>query len=265
MPWGRLDDHYDENPKIAGLSDRAFRADIEGICYANRNLTDGFLPQAVVDRRWKRATAELVAARRWEPAEGGYRIHDALEYSPSRADVEAKRRSERERKSRHGGAESERNPDPRDLPPSPKPIPSLTALSPSPNPKPGPAPIALRARDEAWEVLCEVTSVQTEDLSAERRKALNGMLASLKRRGGTADEIRRRAGNWGWDVPLTPEGLVKRWAELEHDRRVTKQGRVATADRILAHAVEEAERNGQAASQGDRGVPRGSLPSPRLG
>ena len=52
----------DEHPKIIGLSDAAFRAIIEGTFYARRMLTDGFLDERVVLRRWGQGVADELSS-----------------------------------------------------------------------------------------------------------------------------------------------------------------------------------------------------------
>lgn len=89
MTWIKIDDRMPEHPKIAGLRDRAFRAHVEALCYCAGSLTDGFIPEAVAKRRrWIPSSAELVGARLWESAEGGWRIHDYLEHQRSRERAE---------------------------------------------------------------------------------------------------------------------------------------------------------------------------------
>lgn len=95
-----------------------------------------------------------------------------------------------------------------------------------------------RARDLVFEAFCEVTNLDWHDLSKSRRTEVNGMLASIKRSNGNdPDEIRRRAGNWPWDVAITPEGLTKRWAELG---TVRTNGKASPAQSLAAqaHALE---------------------------
>jgi hypothetical protein len=87
MTWVQIDDAMDEHPKILALSHAAFRAHIEALCFANRRLTDGFVPHTIGRRRGKRAADELVTAGVWEPADGGYRIHDYGDYQLSRDEV----------------------------------------------------------------------------------------------------------------------------------------------------------------------------------
>lgn len=88
MPWVKLDDGFADNLKVGGLSDRAFRAHVEALCYCARNLTDGLISTPYVKRmRWTRQATELQSAKLWDVDPEGYRIHDYLLYNPSRAQV----------------------------------------------------------------------------------------------------------------------------------------------------------------------------------
>ena len=89
MVWVKLDDAYDEHPKIIGLSDKAFRAHVSAMCYCGRNLTDGLVPKAKIPRR---VAAELEEAGLIHCENKGYRLHDWLEHNPSADEVEEKRR-----------------------------------------------------------------------------------------------------------------------------------------------------------------------------
>jgi len=86
---------------------------VAALCYANRNLTDGFVPRAVAPLllnfdglylafpeagsllggeeplavSWQAVAESLVRAELWEEEKGGYRIHDYLKYQPSREAV----------------------------------------------------------------------------------------------------------------------------------------------------------------------------------
>lgn len=102
MPWVMFDDQFPEHPKIDGLTDSAFRLHVAGICYSNRQLTDGTVPadqvRRLVPRFRRRALDELVARRLWIAVDGDYQIHDYLQWNKSRAEVLADR--ERLRKAR---------------------------------------------------------------------------------------------------------------------------------------------------------------------
>lgn len=90
MTWVRLDDRYPRSPKVMGLSDRAFRIDVESICYCAEQDTDGHLPDAYTRGVPKRIRDELVAAHRWDMTEDGLVVHDYLEYNPSANERDAK-------------------------------------------------------------------------------------------------------------------------------------------------------------------------------
>ncbi|WP_031514810.1 hypothetical protein [Streptomyces sp. NRRL F-5123] len=96
MPWVRLDDRFPSHRKVALLSDRAFRLHVSALCWASENLTEGKildreLPVIARIRGIKATAKELEAAGLWDRAEGGWTIHDYLEYNPDRAKVQAER------------------------------------------------------------------------------------------------------------------------------------------------------------------------------
>jgi len=86
----------DEHPKIAPLSDAAFRALFEATFYSRRMLSDGFLDERIVLKRWGQAVADELSSNdrerpSWVPVEGGWMIHDFGKHHPMRADIEARR------------------------------------------------------------------------------------------------------------------------------------------------------------------------------
>jgi len=102
MTWIKLDDTFPNNPKILPLSDKAFRLYIEGLCYANQYLTDGFLAQAVINRLDSgNAYQELLAAGLWLEQIDGAQIHDYCEHQTTRKVVEEKREQTRNRVTRY--------------------------------------------------------------------------------------------------------------------------------------------------------------------
>src|SRR3990167_3482005 len=108
MTWVKLDDGFPEHPKVAALSDAAFRAHVAGLCYAARNLTDGLIPPLIVKQlTTPRILTELKAAV-WQESSDGIRIHDFLAYNPNRASVLAKRAADSVRKSSGNATESNR-------------------------------------------------------------------------------------------------------------------------------------------------------------
>jgi hypothetical protein len=103
----------DEHPKIAILSDAAFRAVFEATFYARRMLTDGFLDRRIVLKRWGQAVADELSSNdderpTWIPVEGGWQIHGFEKYHPLKADIEAGRKKKQEA-GRRGGEASGRS------------------------------------------------------------------------------------------------------------------------------------------------------------
>ena len=91
MTWVKLDDRFPMHPKVVGISDRAFRYHVIGLCYCAGALTDGRVPFGVVPGG--RYVAELITAGLWELDQDGdaWFIHDYLLYNPTRAHVEQER------------------------------------------------------------------------------------------------------------------------------------------------------------------------------
>lgn len=107
MSWAKLDDRFPDHPKVVGAGGDAAWLHVCALCYAAGQLTDGFIPESVVprlsDRRNPmRLAAKLIAVGLWEPSEGGYQIHDYLEWNPSAEMVRQKRAEVHETKSRAG-------------------------------------------------------------------------------------------------------------------------------------------------------------------
>lgn len=113
MTWVRLDEEFPDHPKVAAAGPLAAWLHVCALAYCNRYLTDGFVPAGQVAKladfsglrvKVGDLAGRLVDVDLWEAAEGGYRVHDFHDYQPSRAAVEADRRSKQEAKSRAGRA-----------------------------------------------------------------------------------------------------------------------------------------------------------------
>jgi len=97
--WIKVHERMPEHPKIAGLSDRAFRLLIETWCWSRRNKTDGHVKAAVWAKRGTPAARrELVTAGLVDPAAGGVEMHNwtfrqtpDAELTSGSADLSAKR------------------------------------------------------------------------------------------------------------------------------------------------------------------------------
>jgi hypothetical protein len=107
MPWVKLDDGFMEHPKVVAAGGHATLLFVAGLCYCARNLTDGKIPAAMVPRLTD-LTAPMKLARKlvvvglWEEIEGGYLVHDWLDWNPSAAETLAKRAAASETKRKAG-------------------------------------------------------------------------------------------------------------------------------------------------------------------
>jgi hypothetical protein len=118
MPWVKIDDGIVDNLKtlkVWAQEPEAFALDVRGIAYCAKQLTDGFVPDEILalwyagkDDRLAALTEVLVKAGRWERGEGGFAIHDYLEYNPSKAKV-LEMRAKRARNGKSGGEASGRS------------------------------------------------------------------------------------------------------------------------------------------------------------
>jgi hypothetical protein len=115
MTWSRFDDAAPKHPKAGMAGNEAWGLWAAAVMYCNRYLTDGFVPTAALAReclpvpitpsKAKKLAEQLCEARLrpedpglFERVEGGYRVHDFLDWNPSKAEVESKRKADRERK-----------------------------------------------------------------------------------------------------------------------------------------------------------------------
>ena len=107
MAWAKLDDGFADHPKVIEAGPLASWLFVCGLTYCARQLTDGFIPAgqmrklADVDNA-KELAQTLVSVGLWEECDGGYMIHDYLEYNPSRERVLATREVRAEVGSRGG-------------------------------------------------------------------------------------------------------------------------------------------------------------------
>lgn len=98
--YARFDIGMDEHAKIIDLSDAAFRALFESTFYSRRQLTDGFLDERVVLRKWGHDVAQELSSNHperpsWVKVEGGWAIRDFAEHQTTTVDITAKREAGR--------------------------------------------------------------------------------------------------------------------------------------------------------------------------
>lgn len=114
MSWVRFDDMFPIHRKVEGLSDAAFRLHAHAIFWCSRNETDGFIgteelvhaaprgmenPEAVVTELVTELT-RYEDSRLWEETDGGWVIHDYLDYQPSKAQLNEERKKNAVRQAR---------------------------------------------------------------------------------------------------------------------------------------------------------------------
>lgn len=115
MSWVKLDDQFPYHRKAiaAGLEGRALY--VTALCYSAHQLTDGFIPDAVLSVLGalsgvpdvKQTASKLLDVCLWHACDGGYQIHDYHDYNPTKDDVMTTREARREAGSIGGARSSE--------------------------------------------------------------------------------------------------------------------------------------------------------------
>lgn len=109
--FARFDLDYADHPKIAALSDAAFRAHVELILYARKYMTDGVIGNRVANRlgsRWDAdVLTELLTNDEANPSlsvlpNGDYLLHGFADMQETRAEIESRTARNREN-GRRGG------------------------------------------------------------------------------------------------------------------------------------------------------------------
>lgn len=106
MAWAKFDDRWATHPKLLAAGLEAKGLDASGICYAAGQETDGFVPDTALiilgagHRNPRKVADRLVEVGRWirDDERRGYVIHDFDRYNFTRAQGEAKRTRDAERK-----------------------------------------------------------------------------------------------------------------------------------------------------------------------
>lgn len=165
MTWFRVDDVLTFHPRVLEAGNAAIGLWVRAGAWSMSHLTDGFIPRQIARQIGSAAEVKrLVAAGLWHEVEGGYQFHawatngDGTPRQPTREQVEAKRRKDRERKSALGkngadahwnppatAADSARNPDgiraASDSPVPSRPVPIGTDTHVSPVPETAPTDV----------------------------------------------------------------------------------------------------------------------------
>jgi len=88
LAWVRLDDNFHWHPKVAPLSDGAYRLYVGGLCYCNRFSQKDTLTMVQIlglvgsARRAERLITELVSRKLWRKSGDVYKVHDYFNYQP---------------------------------------------------------------------------------------------------------------------------------------------------------------------------------------
>jgi hypothetical protein len=232
MPWAKLDDRIDENPKVLSVSIPARWLYVCGLAYCARNLSDGYIPRAALPRiagdlrHLMKLVAELLVAVLWEERSDGYQVHDWGQYNRPAATIKAERERARERMANVRGAVppnedtnkrrtfGKRSPLPVPVPepvPIPEPVPE-----PKPNPLPPPAANGGRVRDEIFEAILSVCGWRLLTLTTRERGRANQAAKEMREVQATAPLIRGFAIQWRDHYPtatLTPQAIVNNWSD----------------------------------------------------
>lgn len=100
MTWANVDDLFPEHPKVLAAGGDAAWLYICGLCFTNRNLTEGRIPKAVVPRLSDRKAPARLAQRLvdvglWHEEKDAYVIHDWEKYNEGAEAVKARKEQAR--------------------------------------------------------------------------------------------------------------------------------------------------------------------------
>lgn len=161
MAWVKIDDHFADHPKVLQAGPLAMALHVRALCYSSRYMTDGFIPAAAIAQlmtgfenliEGQYEPNVLVRAGLWETVTGGWRIHDYLEYNPSKAQILSAREADRSRKQTPKiPPESSRIPPGFHRSPSPSPSPS-SSLSKERGSKKRKGPVDMNGFEILWKV-----------------------------------------------------------------------------------------------------------------
>jgi hypothetical protein len=102
VPWFKVDDKFHDHRKARRAKKAAIGVWVLAGSWCMDNLTDGFVPESVLNR-WgsRRDATQLCQANLWETAEKdgekGWQFLNWTEFQPSKAEVESEREATKER------------------------------------------------------------------------------------------------------------------------------------------------------------------------
>jgi hypothetical protein len=104
MSWAKLDDRFHVNGKIVAAGNAAVGLFARGISWSAGHETDGFIPEGVarmLESPDQGLVDRLLEIGLLERAEGGYQIHDYLEFNPSARELRRQRKAVADRVRAH--------------------------------------------------------------------------------------------------------------------------------------------------------------------
>ena len=110
MSWLKVDDTFDRHPKVERATALLKRRNgrelilgvwIQGALYAAQHLTDGHVPQTIVQRLPGDIVRVLIEVGLWLETDSGITIHDYLDYNPSSVTTLHQREKTRNRVETH--------------------------------------------------------------------------------------------------------------------------------------------------------------------
>ncbi|WP_440063828.1 hypothetical protein [Streptosporangium sp. OZ121] len=100
MPWFKVDDAFHSHLKVMQTKAAALGLWVVAGSWSSANLTEGFIPDAVLPRLMpgaKRLAKDLVECGLWERTDKGFTFHDWDDYNPTAEEVREDREAARER------------------------------------------------------------------------------------------------------------------------------------------------------------------------
>ncbi len=215
MPWVRLDDEFPEHPKVASAGPRAAWLFVCGLCYCNRNLTDGFIPTNIVKSFGgnARTIAKLLAVKLWEAkGDDGYQVHDYEKYQPLREQVLAERAGTRIRVARY----RDRNPVSNAVT-SPLVTPMYADCNGAPNPNPVPKDETPSSKTQKVDRRVDIDDEFIAEMVERFGDALGG-------RTGVLERIEEAKAHKAWAGWKDKRAGVRNWLRRDAERTPGRNG-----------------------------------------
>jgi len=101
MVWFRVDDSFYDHPKVLAAGNAATGLWVRCGAWSSAKGTDGLIPLEVVRTMGRpREIDATITSRLWVRTDGGLLMPDFLDYNPSKADTDHRRKIDAERKRR---------------------------------------------------------------------------------------------------------------------------------------------------------------------